>query len=83
MRKKANLRASLESALKTKRDENGMVDVIKAERLRVFRSCPLSTPESASSSLQMLAIARYGCALRLDLPLSGGLLGHARKTLSL
>ncbi|WP_146204473.1 hypothetical protein [Massilia glaciei] len=59
------------------------VSRLGAERLRVFRSCPLITPESASSSLQMLAIARYGCALCLDLPLSGWLLGHARKTLSL
>ncbi|WP_146204442.1 hypothetical protein [Massilia glaciei] len=58
-------------------------EMFRPERLRVFRSCPLSTPESASSSLQVLAIARYGCALRLDLPLSGGLLGHSRKTLSL
>ena len=37
-----------------------------AESLRVFRSCPLITPKDAQSSLQMLAIARYGCALRLD-----------------
>ena len=29
-----------------------------AERLRVFRSCPLITPERARSSLQMRAIAR-------------------------
>jgi len=31
----------------------------------------------------MLAIARYGCALRLDQVPFGVLLGHARKTLSL
>ena len=37
-----------------------------AESLRVFRSCPLITPKDAQSSLQMLAIARYVCALRLD-----------------
>ena len=36
------------------------------ESLRVFRSCPLITPKDAQSSLQMLAIARYGCVLRLD-----------------
>ena len=36
------------------------------ESLRVFRSCPLITPKDAQSSLQMLAISRYGCALRLD-----------------
>ena len=36
------------------------------ESLRIFRSCPLITPKDAQSSLQMLAIARYGCALRLD-----------------
>ena len=36
------------------------------ESLRVFRSCPLITPKDAQSSLQMLAIARYGCPLRLD-----------------
>ena len=29
-----------------------------AERLRVFRSCPLITPKRARSSLQMLAIAQ-------------------------
>ena len=39
---------------------------IPSERVRVFRSCPLITPKDAQSSLQMLAIARYGCALRLD-----------------
>ena len=37
-----------------------------SESLRVFRSCPLITPKDAQSSLQMLAMARYGCALRLD-----------------
>ena len=37
-----------------------------SESLRVFRSCPLITPKDAQSSLQLLAIARYGCALRLD-----------------
>ena len=36
------------------------------ESLRVFRSCPLITLKDAQSSLQRLAIARYGCALRLD-----------------
>ena len=36
------------------------------ESLRVFRSCPRITPKDAQSSLQMLAIARYACALRLD-----------------
>ncbi len=30
---------------------------VKAERLRVFRSCPLITPIHAHSSLPMLAIA--------------------------
>ena len=34
------------------------------ESLRVFRSCPLIAAKDAQSSLQMLAIARYGCALR-------------------
>ena len=33
------------------------------ERLRVFRSCPLITPQDACSSLQMLAIARAMAAL--------------------
>ena len=37
-----------------------------AESLRVFRSCPLITLKDAQSSLQMLAIACYVCALRLD-----------------
>ena len=31
---------------------------VKAERLRVFPSCPLITSKHARSSLQMLAIAR-------------------------
>ena len=35
-----------------------------SESLRVFRPCPLITPKDAQSSLQMLAISRYGCALR-------------------
>ena len=30
----------------------------RTERLRVFRSCPLTTPKRTHSSLQMLAIAR-------------------------
>ena len=53
------------------------------ERLRAFRSCPLITSKDPCSSLQMLAIARYGCALRLDQVPFGVLLGHARNTLSL
>ena len=36
---------------------------VLAERLRVFRSCPLITPKDARSSLQMLAIARAMAAL--------------------
>ena len=35
----------------------------RTERLRVFRSCPLITPEDARSSLPMLAIARAMAAL--------------------
>jgi Major Facilitator Superfamily len=35
----------------------------RSERLRVFRSCPLITPQDACSSLQMLAIARAMAAL--------------------
>ena len=56
---------------------------LRTERLRVFRSCPLITPKDPCSSLQMLAIARYGCALRLDRAPSGAPLWHTRKTLSL
>ena len=36
---------------------------LPSERLRVFRSCPLITPERARSLLQMLAIARAMSAL--------------------
>ena len=36
---------------------------VTAERLRVFRSCPLIAPKDARSSLQMLAIARAMAAL--------------------
>jgi hypothetical protein len=39
------------------------------ERLRVFRSCPLITPQGARSSLPMLAIARAMAAL-------GASIGH-------
>ena len=55
----------------------------QTESLRVFRSCPLITPKDAQSSLQMLAIAGYGCALRLDQTPLCALLGRARKTLRL
>ena len=51
-----------------------------SERVGVFRSCPLITPESARSAQ---ANARhspsYGRALRLDRPPSGALLGRAPK----
>ena len=55
----------------------------RPESLRVFRSCPLITPKDAQSSLQMLAIARYGCALRLDRTPFVRAARSARKTLSL
>ena len=42
----------------------GWTGALTPESLRVFRSCPLIRPKDAQSSLQMLAIARYGCALR-------------------
>ena len=35
-----------------------MVETYCTERLRVFQSCPLTTPKRARSSLQMLAVAR-------------------------
>ena len=38
-------------------DPRGLTQA-RAERLRVFRSCPRITPKDAQSSLQMLAIAR-------------------------
>ena len=64
------------------RGEGGQI-LAQAESLRVFRSCPLSTPKDAQSSLQMLAIARYVCALRLDRTPFERAAHHARKTLRL
>ena len=40
------------------RASEGSISAWRAERLRVFRSCPLITPKGARSSLQMLAIAQ-------------------------
>ena len=37
---------------------DGIARAGQAESLRVFRSCPLNTPNDTRSSLQMLAIAR-------------------------
>ncbi len=47
----------------TESDLEGSIASSRAERLRVFRSCPLITPEDARASLQMLAIARAMAAL--------------------
>jgi len=41
-------------------------------------SRPLIPPQRRHSALQVLAVVRYGSALRLDWQRHGGLLGRAR-----
>ena len=51
--------ARISLAISALRDDQGAVyAVLSTERLRVFHSCPLTTPKRARSSLQMLAVAR-------------------------
>jgi hypothetical protein len=48
------------------------------EKVRTNPPCPLIPPKRIPSVLQMRAMARgHGCALRLDGPRLGGLLGPA------